>query len=738
MRIPIFLGAAACAAIGGLVLAQAPKHFTIEQMVEIKYPSAPVWSPDGRYIVYTVDDQGVNNLWLVAAGGGEPRALTEDKTTASSAPFWSHDSSTVYFTRQGQLWAEKIAGGGAEPAWQNASGSGFTQSPDGGQIAFVKGQGGRGGRRGGGAAGGAGAGGAGGGAGSGGGRGAGADIVIHDLQTGADRVVVHEEGGVTGLSWSADGGHLMFTAGGYTIPHDRSFPEIGAKLLFVITENVPGKPYVVAASGGSPVELPVGGGGGRGGAAERTWIDASHFVATTMLPYAKGRTISIVDIDGGAPREIRSDRSDKFFSDNGANANAQVSPDGKWIGFGDENDGWDHIYVMPASGGEAVKVTPQSGDYWRWSWSHDSRRIVFDANTQERPGDRHLGVININDNPAQATITWLTSGVGTNYAAQWSPDDRQLVYSHTDPQNSSDLFVIGTTAGSKGRRLTESMPAGLDHSAFVAPQFVRYPGADGRQVPAYLFVPHNLDRTQKHPAIIWIHPDGVNMNYDGWHVNREEGVYYSFHQYLLQEGYVVLTPDYRGSIGYGSEWEEAVYHDVGDQDSKDTQAGARYLASLPYVDASRIGVWGLSYGGFHTLVDITQQPQLFRAAVDVAGVTDFRYYYADPYNSGWIAQRLGTPSEHPELYAQAAPIEHVAAIEHPLLVLGGTADTNVPFWETVELIDALLKADKGHLTTFMMYPGEFHYFDRGWVLRDAWHRVDNFFAANLQPPSPPQ
>lgn len=714
------LALAFSAAIGSSVAtAQSPAHFTIEQMVAINYPSAPIWSPDGRYIAYTADNQGVNNLWLVNSDGqGQSRALTHDPETASSHPFWSADSTTVYFQKKGVLWAVKAAGGDPQPAWPGSKGTSFAVSPDGNQLAYVKSQGGL----------------------RPGGGGAGADLIVRNLGSGNETTVVHEDASINGVSWSYDGQHLMFTAGDSIIPHNTSFPNIGAKLIFAITEYVRGETYVVKATGGTPVKLESGTGvsGGQGWPVGRTWIDSTHFLSVHMLPQAKGRVISILDINGGQPREIRNDTTDKFYSDNGANANPQVSPDGKWIAFGDEGDGWDHVYIMPAGGGAAVRVTPAPGDVWRWSWSHDSTRIVFDANTREHPGDRHLGVVHLNGDPAKATITMLTSGRGTNYAAQWSPDDRHLVYSHTDAQNSSDLFVIATASGSQGRRLTESMPAGLDHSAFVAPELVHYPGADGKPVPAYLFVPHNLDRSKKHAAIIWIHPDGVNMNYDGWHVNREEGVYYSFHQYLLQEGYIVLTPDYRGSIGYGSGWEEAVYHDVGGQDSKDTQAGAKYLATLGYVDPSRIGVWGLSYGGFHTLMDITQQPQMFRAAIDVAGVTDFRYYYEDPYRSGWIAQRLGTPQENPQLYANAAPIEHVGAIQHPLLVLGATADVNVPFWETVQLIDALLKADKGHLTTFMMYPGEFHYFDRGFVLRDAWHRVDDFFSTNLHPDHPPQ
>src|SRR5207249_1450582 len=91
------------------------------------------------------------------------------------------------------------------------------------------------------------------------------------------------------------------------------------------------------------------------------------------------------------------------------------------------------------------------------------------------------------------------------------------------------------------------------------------------------------------------------------------------HVPFLEKGYVVLAPDYRGSIGYGRDWRTGVYMDVGGKDAKDAWMGGNYLKSLPYVDANRIGVWGLSYGGFFTLIAMTDQPTLFRAGVDVAG-----------------------------------------------------------------------------------------------------------------------
>ena len=197
----------------------------------------------------------------------------------------------------------------------------------------------------------------------------------------------------------------------------------------------------------------------------------------------------------------------------------------------------------------------------------------------------------------------------------------------------------------------------------------------------------------------------MNQNYDGWHVERNYAVYYSFHQDLLQGGYVVIAPDYRGSIGYGSAWREGVYMDVGGKDFRDAAMSAAYLKTLPYVDSNRIGVWGLSYGGFFTLLAMTEMPTTFRAAVDVAGVADYAMYDEDPYHGGWTASRIGTPEQNPSVHAQASPLSHVDRLVRPLLVLHGTADVNVPYLHSVRLIDELLKEGKGGLVDFMTVPG---------------------------------
>ena len=120
-------------------------------------------------------------------------------------------------------------------------------------------------------------------------------------------------------------------------------------------------------------------------------------------------------------------------------------------------------------------------------------------------------------------------------------------------------------------------------------------------------VAKNLDRTRKHPAIVWIHGSGSDQNYLGWHPGSYR-MYYSASLYLAQQGYVVITPDYRGSSGYSRDWATGVHMGLGVSDATDVASSADYLKTLNYVDPDRIGVWGLSYGGYLTLQALTRDP----------------------------------------------------------------------------------------------------------------------------------
>ncbi|HEX3702518.1 MAG TPA: prolyl oligopeptidase family serine peptidase [Vicinamibacterales bacterium] len=716
--------AAGCVAQGAPQQSSDPHRMTIDQLIDIRHPSNPMWAPDGKHVVFVWDRAGVSKVYVAdAASAAEPRELAAAGSSLTGA-FFSTDGAALMLPKDGDLWRVPIDGGAAAAVWTTPkSESNIVPSPDGTKVAFVRPSGAP-------ASSPAPAPAAGIGRGRGGAAG-GSELWVRSLSDHHETLVAHgDDKAIGAIGWSPDAAHLVFTEGAHQIRHEQTPAYSGSKIIYTITENVPGDTMVVAATGGSPKALGVSGGGGFGGG--RRWLDARHFLVDRTSADFKRRTTSLVDINGGEPKTLHEDVEEKFWSMTGdAGGNAQPSPDGKWIAFLSDRDGWDHLYVMPAAGGDPVQITKGPFESWRPTWSPDSTRIAYDANEPDHYGDRHLYVATLGSDPSHATVAALTTGRGTDIAPIWSPDGTRVVYQHTDAQNSADLWAIDAKASAKPLRLTDSMPKTIDKSALVAPEMVSYKGPDGQTVPAWLFVPKNLDKSKKHPAIVWIHGDGVNQNYDGWHVQRNYAVYYSFHQYLLQQGYVVIAPDYRGSIGYGRKWRESVYMDVGGKDAKDAWMAANYLKTLGYVDTDRVGVWGLSYGGFFTLIAVTDQPKLFRAAVDVAGVVDYAMYYEDPYHGGWTASRIGTPAEHPDVYANASPISHIDRLERPLLILQGTSDVNVPYLHSVRLIDEALKKGKGGLISFMTYPGEFHYFTREHVLRDAWHRVEDFFDANL-------
>jgi dipeptidyl aminopeptidase/acylaminoacyl peptidase len=688
-----------------------PAKLTIEQLIDIKHPSDPRWSPDGKYIVFTWDRAGVANLFVAKADGhGNVVAVTSFSEGQVDDAFWSRDSQTIFFPHNGDLWQVGLSGGAPKPVWTTAAlESEIAPSPDGLRVAFVRHI-----------------------AGTVDGADHQSELVVRSLGDGSESVVARDNVSIRRPIWSPDGASLAYTAGSKTINHDETPDYSGKKILYRIWEYLPGQVFARKTSGGQPVAI--GTPGEYGGLA---WLDATHLVYDRQTKDFKKYSIYVADAGRGSSHVIHEINEEQFWSipDWGeAGAQPWPSPDGRWIAFLSDEDGWDHLYLVPSAGGKAVQITKGHFEAWRPAWSHDSTRIAFDANEPDRPGDRHVGIANIGSDPSRATVpvTYITAGNGTNIEPRWSADDKYVVYQHADTRNSADFFAVETKADAKPVRLSDSMPAGIDKSQFVEPQFVHFPGADGKLVPGWLFVPENLDRTKKHPAIIWIHGDGVNQNYDGWHVQRNYAVYYSFHQYLLQQGYVVFAPDYRGSIGYGRDWRNGVFMDVGGKDAKDAWMSANYLKALPYVDSDRIGIWGLSYGGFFTLIAMTDQPKLFRAGVDVAGVVDYVMYYSDPYHGDWTASRIGTPEQNPQVYAKASPISHIDRLERPLLVLHGTSDVNVPYLESVWLIDEALRKGKGNLLSYMMYPGEFHYFTRAHVLLDAWRRVDDFFAFHLQ------
>jgi dipeptidyl-peptidase-4 len=148
------------------------------------------------------------------------------------------------------------------------------------------------------------------------------------------------------------------------------------------------------------------------------------------------------------------------------------------------------------------------------------------------------------------------------------------------------------------------------------------------------------------------------------------------------------------------------------------------------VDPDRIGVWGLSYGGFLTLQAVTIDPTLWRCAIDVAGVVDWDKRGGGLNMTGYTNIRLGNAIENPEAYDASAPWKHMEKLQRPLMILHGTNDHNVTFHDSLRLIDVLSKLGKDYEAE--IFPGEIHFFRREHTLRDAWKKAEEFFDKNLK------
>ena len=302
--------------------AGAPR-LTIEQLIDIRHPSNPMWAPDGRHVVFVWDRAGVSKVYVADVSSNSapsaPRELPDAGAQLGGA-FWSADGLALLVSKNGDLWRVPIDGSGAAAVWTTPQPeTGITRSPDASRVAFVRGR---------------------------------SELFVRSLVDGRETLVVRAaDKTIGGVGWSPDGQSLVFTSGAQPIRHEQTPPYSGSKIIYAITENVPGQTFVVPAAGGSP--RPLSAGTGFGG---RRWIDTRRFVVDRTSDDFKRRTTSLVDIGGGEPKVIHEDVEDKFWSMTGdAGGNAQPSPDGKWIAFLSDADGWDHLYVMPADGARSLQ-----------------------------------------------------------------------------------------------------------------------------------------------------------------------------------------------------------------------------------------------------------------------------------------------------------------------------------------------------------------------------------------------
>ncbi|HEX5503961.1 MAG TPA: S9 family peptidase [Thermomicrobiales bacterium] len=419
--------------------------------------------------------------------------------------------------------------------------------------------------------------------------------------------------------------------------------------------------------------------------------DGAHLLYVRLNDAWTDHDVVRMAADGGDPRVVLVD-TDFFDYHYGRTFGAPLpSPDGDTFLFRSHRGGWINVWAAPAAGGEPRPIAPAAADQGDAAWSPDGRQIAYCEN--------HNGTVEIRVVAAGggAPRRVVAPELGVCAGPAWSPDGRQLGYLLGTPAAPDDVWVIDLASGAR-RQLTHSMLGGGVAARLAPPEKVAYRSFDGETIHAYLYRPPAAPG-RRYPGIVWVHGGPTSQFMDTFQPQV---------QYFVQQGYVLLLPNVRGSSGYGRRFEDLNNRDWGGGDLRDVIAGADYLKTLPDVDAAHLGVTGTSYGGIMSMMAAAFAPGVFQAAIPCSGYGDFLHMAGEQElrHIKLLEYELGTLPEAEEVYRRCSAIERVADVTTPCFVLHGAGR----YPGSSASLDFAL-ALEAHYKPFwyQVYPGETYY-----------------------------
>lgn len=354
-------------------------------------------------------------------------------------------------------------------------------------------------------------------------------------------------------------------------------------------------------------------------------------------------------------------------------------------------------------------------------FSPDGKHITFSANVD---GNEDIYLYDLVT--GKSTALPIPKGVNapTGGHSAFSADGSRLLYYHNGPTAPGDLWVYHLASG-KSQQITHSLVGGIRSEDMVEPYLVHYPSRDGKwTISAFLYVPFNMARNGQNAAIVYIHggPTSQTMN----SFNR-------FVQFAVNQGYMVLAPNYRGSTGYGKEFQQANLFDMGGGDLQDVLAGVDWIKQTGHLDPKKIAVMGGSYGGYLSMMAVTKAPDVWAAGVPIVPFVNWftEIENEDPVLRESDLATMGDPVKNKALYEDRSPINFIDQIKAPLLLLAGGHDPRCPKSETQQVVDAIKK--RGGTVDYKVYENEGHGFARVENQIDAYKRVADFLLAHVVP-----
>jgi dipeptidyl aminopeptidase/acylaminoacyl peptidase len=661
-------------ALCAVAFAQGGKPMTIEDVLSIREMSAPQWSPDGKWIAYTVadwnrkEDRRDSHIYVIAAAGGEPLKLTNGER-GESQPRWSPDSTRIAFLAnrdmpqtgapgtspaagRNQIWIIPVAGGEAEKLTDEEAGvAQFCWSHDGRQLAYVvrdtpQDKAERDKRR----------------------REKFDDIVVDsdfiyshlwtiNRETREKKRVTEGSFTVADPQWSPTGDLIAYTSS-HAGAQESSWTDIAEDRntdIYVAAPNV--KPRQITTNPG-PDSAPRWSPDGK-------WI--AYNADADPMSWASKSDLMIVSADGGTSRNLTADYNESVASA------PDWSPDGQSLYVGGSVGVYGQLLRVPLSGGKPVAIFESPAGY---------------------------------------------QGVDL------SPDGKMLAFLSYDAKSPRDLWTA-TSAGRQLKRLTDINPQ-IKNFALGEVEVLRWKGADGLDIEGILVKPVGYTAGTRVPTILEIHGGPYGQFTYGFNARD---------QIFAGRGYAVLMPNPRGSTGYGNKFTTSNVRDWGGKDFQDIMAGVDEVIKRGVADGDRLAVMGGSYGGFMTFWTITQTDR-FKAAIGHAGISDWFSFFGQSDVPGLMEYGFGgTPWTAREWYERWSPIRYVERVKTPIMITHGEQDRRVPIQQAEEYYRALRK--RGVEVTFVRFPREGHGITEPNHVIDLVHRQLEWFDKHLKPASQP-
>jgi dipeptidyl-peptidase-4 len=398
--------------------------------------------------------------------------------------------------------------------------------------------------------------------------------------------------------------------------------------------------------------------------------------------------------------------------------------DGKNFLFTSEMNGFRHLYLYSLDGKNKIQVTKGNFEITDVNGVDEKNKLIYYTVAYPRPMDRNIFVTDFEGKKA----TPLTQGEGWHRIVL--NDDFTKLYDYKSDLNTpqvvtlNDIVINNDEISLKQEKtVSESskLKTKLDEYAIGKAEFIRVPNSKGDTLNGWMLKPAGFDPNKKYPVLF--------CNYGGpgsQQVANRFGAVSMWHQLLAERGFIVVSVDNTGTGFRGEEFKKKTYLQLGKFEIEDQIDAAKYLGTMPFVDKDNIGHWGWSYGGFMSALAITKGNEQFSAAVSVAPVTNWRFY-----DNIYTERYMRTPQENPKGYDDNSPINFTDKIKGKYLLIHGTADDNVHFQNSVQMIKALVKSnidfesayypDKNHGIGGMMDNTTFH----------LWSKMTNWILTNL-------